>query len=183
MQAVPLAAINSSVMAAFKSPSLSPPSDDLAQTLGKMASVYEISATASSSSQTPQMSTLSSMEENLGEGMVAPYTTQYYSTVESQSRTSSISTDRAPSPRDSAGRMTPVSVGSSKEESTSSEGLSPLEDEGSEGLVHHHQGEGRGGGGGGGGGICIPSPSSEAQPGGTQVKHWTYEDQFKQVLS
>lgn len=168
MQAVPLAALNGSVMAAFKSPSLSPPSADLAQTLGKMGSnpVYEISATTSASSPMARIDALSDMEDKCED--VLSYTTQFYSTVESQSRASSPST--ATSPKDCAGNLTPVSV--SSKDTSSSEALSALEDEGGEGEASHHQS------------MCIPISSGDQgdQPVcATQVKHWTYEDQFKQV--
>lgn len=169
MQAVPLAALNGSVMAAFKSPSLSPPSAELAQTLGKMGSnpVYEISATTS---PVGHMESLSDMEDKcrLGEE-VLNYTTQFYTTVESQSRASSPSTVMAASPKDSAGNLTPVSI--SSKDTSSSEALSALEDEGSDGDEVTHRN------------ICIPMPSGDQgdSTGATQVKHWTYEDQFKQV--
>ena len=161
MQAVPLAALNGSMMAAFKSPSLSPPSAELAQTLGKMGNnpVYEISATTSTSPPVPQ---LESLEEKcrLGEDMLS-YTTQFYSTVESQSVASSPSS----SPKGSPGSV-------SSKDSSSSEGLSGLEDEGADGEVATHQS------------MCVPISSVEQTEhglGATQVKHWTYEDQFKQV--
>lgn len=165
MQAVPLAALNGSVMAAFKSPSLSPPSAELAQTLGKVgsSSVYEISATTS-----PPMDSLSDMDDKCrlgpGEEMLS-YTTQYYSMVETQSRASSPSTIMAASPKDSAGNLTPVSI-SSKETSSSE----VLDDEGGDqDVLGHHS-------------MCIPiSSEGEQGPTATHVKHWTYEDQFKQV--
>lgn len=173
MQAVPLAALNGSVMAAFKSPSLSPPSAELAQTLGKMGNnpVYEISATTSGSPPVAHMESLSDIEDKcrLGEDVLG-YTTQFYSTLETQSRASSPSTVMATSPKDSAGNLTPVSV--SSKDTSSSEALSALEDEGDgDGTIHHN--------------MCIPISSSGEQgdqaTGATQVKHWTYEDQFKQV--
>ena len=156
-------------MAAFKSPSLSPPSAELAQTLGKMGSnpVYEISATTAGSSPV-NMETLSEMEDKcrLGEDVLS-YTNQFYSTLENQSAASSPS---AASPKGSAGNLTPVSV--SSKETSSSEALSALEDEGGDGEVSNHQN------------MCIPMSSAEQgdqATAATQVKHWTYEDQFKQV--
>jgi hypothetical protein len=174
MQAVPLA-LNSSVMAAFKSPSLSPPSAELAQTLGKMggSSVYEISATTSP--PVTAVDPLSDMDDKyrLGEEMMG-YSTQYYSTVESQSRGSSPGVPvMAASPKDSTGNLTPVSV-SSKDTSSGSDVTSVLEDEPSEILGGQHS-------------MCIPISSSQEQgeegssSSSTQIKHWTYEDQFKQV--
>lgn len=166
--AVPLAALNGSThMSAFKSPSLSPPSAELS--LRQMAGnpVYEISATTST--PVSAIDTLTDIDGkcNLGDEM-ASYTTQYYSTVETQSRASSPSSTA--SPRDSAGNISPVSV--SSKESSSPESLSPLDGEGSEGTSHQS--------------MCVPNTSSEMQTqkeqkSGTQVKHWTYEDQFKQV--
>ena len=135
-------------MAAFESPALSPPSAELAQTLGKMGtnSVYEISATTS-----PPVSSGSSL---LGDD-VMPYSSEYYSTLDSQSGPNS--------PKDSSGNLTPDSVSSK-----GSETLSALEDE-----IMPHQG------------MCIPMSSSHHQgeegATSTQIKHWTYEDQFKQV--
>lgn len=174
MQAVPLA-LNGSVMAAFKSPSLSPPSAELAQTLGKMGgnSVYEISATTSS--PVTAVDPLTDMDDKyrLGEEMMT-YSTQYYSTLEAQSRASSPGgvAVMAASPKDSAGNLTPVSV-SSKETSSSSDATSVLEDESGEAALGGHQG------------MCIPISSSQEQgeegSNSTQIKHWTYEDQFKQV--
>lgn len=170
MQAVPLAALNGSVMAAFKPPSLSPPSTELAQTMGKMgnSNVYEISATTN-----PPVGSVNSPTDvedkcRLGEEAMS-YATQYYSTVEGQSRASSPSTLLVASPKDSAGNLTPVSV--SSKETSSSDSMSALEEEGTAGEVLAHQG------------MCIPI-SSEEQSGEqstTQVRHWTYEDQFKQV--
>lgn len=167
MQAVPLAALNRTVMAAFKSPSLSPPSAELAQTLGKVGSnpVFEISATTSTSSPISVADSLTAIDDkcSLGEE-VMNYATQYYS-LEGQSRASSPSTVMAASPKDSAGNLTPISV--SSKESSSSDVLS-LDDEGGEGLTHQS--------------MCIPISSEEqGASGGTQVKNWTYEDQFKQV--
>ena len=170
MQAVPLA-LNSSVMAAFKSPSLSPPSAELAQTLGKMGgnSVYEISATTS-----PPVTSPSDIEEKyrLGEDMMG-YSTQYYTSVEGQSRGSSPGVAvMAASPKDSTGNLTPVSV-SSKETSSSSDATSVLGDDHVEVLGHQS--------------MCIPISTASQQHGeegatsSTQIKHWTYEDQFKQV--
>ncbi len=170
MQAVPLATFNGSVMAAFKPPSLSPPSTELAQTMGKMgnSNVYEISATTS----TPPVHSPTDMEDKcrLGEEAMS-YATQYYSTVESQSRASSPSTGMVASPKDScAGNLTPVSV--SSKETSSSDSMSVLEEETASGEMLSHQG------------MCIPISSEEhsGEQGTTQVRHWTYEDQFKQVL-
>lgn len=175
MQAVPLAALNGSVMAAFKSPSLSPPSAELAQTLGKMGanSVYEISATTSP--PVPAVNPLTDMDDKyrLGEEMMS-YSTQYYSTLEGQSRASSPGgvAVMAASPKDSAGDLTPVSVSSKDTSSSSSDATSVLEDEPGEAALGHQ-------------GICIPISSQEqgddSGPTSTQIKHWTYEDQFKQV--
>lgn len=169
MQAVPIATLNSSVMAAFKHPSLSPPSTELAQTMGKMGSsnVYEISATTS----TPPVSSPTDIEDKcrLGEEAIS-YTTQYYSTVEGQSRGSSPSTGMVPSPKDSCtGNLTPVSV--SSKDTSSSDSMSGLEEESATGEVMAHQS------------MCIPISSEEhsGEQGTTQVRHWTYEDQFKQV--
>lgn len=167
MQAVPLT-LNSSVMAAFKSPSLSPPSAELAQTLGKMGgnSVYEISATTS-----PTVTAVDSMSDmddkyRLGEEMMG-YSTQYYSTVDGQSRDSSPGVAvMAASPKDSTGNLTPVSV--SSKGSSSSDATSVIEDETVEVLGHHQS-------------MCIPIASSGEGTTSTQIKHWTYEDQFKQV--
>lgn len=173
MQAVPLA-LNGSVMAAFKSPSLSPPSAELAQTLGKMGgnSVYEISATTSSPSVSA-VDPLTDMDDKyrLGEEMIS-YSTQYYSTIEGQSRASSPGVEMiATSPKDSAGNLTPVSV--SSKDTSSSDVMSALEDEPSDVLRHQS--------------MCIPISSSqehgEEGTTSTQIKHWTYEDQFKQVSS
>ena len=167
MQAVPLAALNGSVMAAFKPPSLSP-STELAQTMGKMgnSNVYEISATTTS----PPVESPTDMEDKcrLGEEAMS-YATQYYSTVESQSRASSPSTLMVASPKDSAGNLTPVSV--SSKGTSSSDSMSALEDESASGDILTHQS------------MCIPISSSEhsGDQSTTQVRHWTYEDQFKQV--
>lgn len=165
MQAVSL----NGVMAAFKSPSLSPPSAELAQTLGKMGgnSVYQISATTSPPAVTA-VNPLTDMDEKyrLGDEIMT-YSTQYYSTLEAESRASSPG-GVAASPKDSAGNLTPVSV-SSKDTSSSSDATSILEEESALG----HQG------------MCIPMSSSQEQgdegSSSTQIKHWTYEDQFKQV--
>ena len=170
MQAVPLAALNASVMAAFKSPSLSPPSAEIAQTLGKIAGnqIYEISATTSPPATKMEAHTDTDDKCSIEDDVVS-YTAQYYPAIESHSRASTPSTVAPGSPKDCAGHLTPVSV--SSKDSSSSEGLSPLDDEGMESLPHQS--------------MCIPI-SSEAQEeqgnGGTQVRHWTYEDQFKQVL-
>lgn len=169
MQAVPLA-LNSSVMAAFKSPSLSPPSAELAQTLGKMGgnSVYEISATTSPVTSPRDMED----KYRLGEDMMG-YSAQYYTSVEGQSRGSSPgAVAMAASPKDSTGNLTPVSV-SSKETSSSSDATSVLGDEHVEVLGQQS--------------ICIPISAASHEHGeeggtsSTQIKHWTYEDQFKQV--
>lgn len=178
MQAVPLAALNSSVMAAFKSPSLSPPSAELAQTLGKMGSnpVYEISATTTSPPMASAGSVLADMEDKyrLGED-VLDYSTQYYS-VDGQSRGSSPG-GVGPAADSPTGTLTPVSV-SSKEttSSSSSDVMSALEEESGEVPGHHHHQ-----------GMCIPISSSqehrEEGSTGTQIKHWTYEDQFKQLYN
>ena len=166
MQAVPLAALNGSVMAAFKPPSLSPNSTELAHTMASNT-VYEISATTTN---TPPVNSPADMEDKcrLGEEAMS-YATQYYSTVESGSRASSPSTLMVASPKDSAGNLTPVSV--SSKETSSSDSMSALEDDGGAGDVLAQQG------------MCIPISSEEhgGEQGTTQVRHWTYEDQFKQV--
>lgn len=180
MQAVPLATLNSTVMAAFKSPSLSPPSAELAQTLGKMgsSSVYEISATTSPP-VTTAVDSLTDMEDKyrLGED-VLNYSSQYYSTVEDHSRASSPGGIMAASPKESGGNLTPVSV--SSKDTSCSEAMSSLEDEmqGSELPPIPIDMQTRQN-------MCIPISSSQEQGEGTstQIKHWTYEDQFKQLYN
>lgn len=176
MQAVPIA-INRSVMSAFKAPSLSPPSAELAQTLGKITTkaVYEISATTSPSGPAA-LADLEGECSNIGEELASYGATQYYTAVDSQSRASSPSTVMAASPKDSAGNLSPVSVSSSKEEDSSSsspEPLSPLEGGGEEGCRLAAQQQNMP--------AAAAMDSHRDHQGGTQVKHWTYEDQFKQV--
>ena len=189
MQAVPLAALNGSVMSAFKSSSLSPPSAELAKTLGKMASnptVYEITATAPATAAT--MDHLADMDDDKcclhGEEEVQYVggVPSYYPSMENQSsRVSSPSPVMPVSPKNYEGNLTPVSGsskdGSSSSSSSSSEVLSAMDDEVSESSMPPNLSAE---------GMCVPSSAevltTEQSPvSGTHVKHWTYEDQFKQV--
>lgn len=187
MQAAPLATLNGSVMSAFKSPTLSPPSAELAQTLGKMASnsaVYEISATAPAPA--PSMDSLADLDEDkcsLHDDEVVNYSgvSSYYPSLESQSsRVNSPSPGIPVSPKNSAGNLTPVSASSkddSSSSSSSSEVLSALEDEVSESPMPLHLAATS---------TSVPNSAEvivteQNTTSGTHVKHWTYEDQFKQV--
>ena len=191
MQAVPLAALNGSVMSAFKPSSLSPPSADLAQTFGKMASnsaVYEISATAPAA---PAMGHLAELEEDKcssahGEEEDEEVSYQgpsYYPSLQEVqgSAVSSPSPIMPASPKNYTGNLTPVSASSkdgSSSSSTSSEVLSAMEDEVCEPALPPHLAAA---------GMCIPScadglAADRNSMSGTHVKHWTYEDQFKQVI-
>lgn len=187
MQAVPIAALNSSVMSVFKSSSLSPPSAELAKTLGKMANtptVYEISATTAPA-PAPFMEHLADVDEDKcslhGEEVVkyGGSVSSYYPSLENQSsRMSSPSPVMAGSPKNYEGNLTPVSAdGSSSSSSSSSEVLSAMDDEVSESSVPPHLAAV---------GLCLPSSAEvlateQNTATGTHVKHWTYEDQFKQV--
>ena len=154
---------------------LSPKSSDLAQTLNQITTpthVYHITTEDSSEDR----------EFSLGDEAMT-YTTQYY-TVEPQSSASSPLLQPASPERDS-GMLTPASV-SSKESSSSdvaSEGATPtggsmsgvMQQQNicvtSSGGIQHSDGL-MGVSNGGNGGNTVA---------GATVKHWTYEDQFKQV--
>ena len=141
---------------------LSPKSSELAQTL------YHITTDDSAEDKL-----------NLGDEAVT-YTTQYYTTVEPQSMASSPLLQPT-SPERESGMLTPASV--SSKESSSSDGASDGPSGGS--LVGIMQRS-----------ICVSSPGGDAPHSdslvgvcgsngstvaGATVKHWTYEDQFKQV--
>ena len=162
------AAMNGARPTFGKQLSLSPKSSDLAQTLNQISTpVYHITTDESSEDKF-----------NLGDEAVT-YTTQYYTTVEPQSTASSPLMQPASPERDS-GMLTPASV-SSKESSSSD-----IASDGAMGGSVMQQN------------ICVTSSGgiplsdglSEANSGtnsgnpvaGATVKHWTYEDQFKQVI-
>ena len=145
---------------------LSPKSSELAQTL------YHITTDDSAEDKL-----------NLGDEAMT-YTTQYYTTVEPQSIASSplLQPD---SPGRESGMLTPASV--SSKESSSSDGASDGPSGGSlvgimqqnvcvssPGSIPHSEGLV---------GVCSAGPGSNGSTvAGNTVKHWTYEDQFKQVL-
>ena len=182
MQAVPLATFNGSVMSAFKPHTLSPPS------VAPSSTVYEISAAAA-----PAVPPMEELEEDKcsshDEGEVVEYngSPSYYHTLDQSSSSRGNSPDQelagTGSPHLCTGNLTPVSASSSKDDSSSSsssEVLSGLEDDGTESasLASHLVAAG----------MCVPSSTetsgSDLGPvSGTHVKHWTYEDQFKQVSS
>ena len=151
-------------------------SRELAQTLNQITRapthVYHITTTEGSTDD---------QEFNLGDEAVT-YTTQYYTTVEPQSSTSS---PRASPEQDESGMLTPASI-SSKESSSSDAGS----EEDSPGMGGSMSGEMKSQN------ICVkssPGGNQHSDHGhvcngnsgntvaGTTVKNWTYEDQFKQV--
>ncbi len=175
MHAVPLAALNGSMMSAFKPHALSPSSATGNST------VYEISAAA------PAPVAMDGLEEDKcsshGGEDILDYDDRpaYYHTLDrhSSSRGPSPNLDLTGSPKMCMGNLTPVSA-SSKEDSSSSsssEVLSNLEDEGMEPSMSSHLVASS---------MCVPASSEAgstdlATMSATHVKHWTYEDQFKQV--
>ena len=152
---------------------------ELAQTLNQITGapthIYHITTTEGSTDDQELI--------NLGDEAVT-YTTQYYTTVEPQSSTSS---PRASPERDESGMLTPTSI-SSKESSSSDAGSeedSPAGGSMSGDIKPQN--------------ICVKSSphggnqlqqtdhghvcngNSGNTVAGTTVKNWTYEDQFKQV--
>ena len=104
----------------------------------------------------------------------------YYHSLDNEgSRGCSPNPNMPGSPKISTGNLTPVSA-SSKEDSSSSsssEVLSALEDDVAESTMPSHLVAA---------GMCVPASSDTSATdlgtvSATHVKHWTYEDQFKQV--
>lgn len=114
---------------------------------------------------------------------IAYTTTQYYTTVDPQSSESSpVQMDSFMSPKESAGSSsTPGSVSSSKG-STSSENTGELH------QAHRLHTPESGGTGEGHHSLCVQGGGGSLSEmssggGGGSVKHWTYEDQFKQLYN
>jgi len=174
MQAVPLATLNGSVMSAFKPHTLSPPS------VATSSAVYEISAAAAPMEELDEDKCSSHDEGDVVEYNGSP---SYYHTLDQSSSSRGNSPDHelaTGSPKLCTGSLTPVSASSKDDSSSSSssEVLSGLEDDGTESvsIASHLVAAG----------MCVPSSTETSGTdlgpvSGTHVKHWTYEDQFKQV--